>query len=286
MTERTRKSLFTVALLALATTFVIMSLTIIGFIGRAHAAGVVDLPDSPTSFFAQLYVFIKNGEHLPAVGAGLMLFTWFLRWAHEKLPAPVGPFFQTKLGGYVLGFGTALNVYLGTALIAHQPWTFGLFLQAIGTGFAASGKWEGLMDVLKKPPGVSSRLAKSTTAVLLTALLISPVLTGCDWTKHEVKHAGDVTLDCTKGELANLENLAPTLLPLLVGEKPDWKVISAQLEQAGVNVGTCVLASLIDRYTSNLKLATPEGTTEANQVFNDLKSKYHLTAVKTSVGTR
>lgn len=279
MTERTKRSLITIALLALGVTAVIMSLTIVGFIGRAHAGVPGELPDDPTGFFAQMYVFIKNGEHLPAVGAGLMLLVWLLRWGHEKLPAPVGPFFKTKLGGYVLGFGTALNIYLGTALIAHQPWTLGLLMQAIGTGFAASGKWEGLMDVLKKPPSVSSTVKAGTIGLLLIVLLA-----GCD-PSQEAKFAGKTTLDCTKGELANLEGLIPTILPS-VGDKPDWKVISSQLEQAGGDVGLCVLASLIDRWTSNMRLATPEGDREAADALAAMKAKFNVATIKTSEGNR
>ena len=283
MTERTKRSIISLSLLAMGIFLVTMLLTIVGIVGRAHAQVPGALPDDPTGLFVQIYLFIKNAEHLPAVGAGLMLLVWLLRWGHEKLPAPLGPFFKTKRGGYVLGFGTAMLVYLGTAWIAHAPMTFGLIMQALGTGFAASGKWEGLMDVLKKPPAVSST-AKAAVVSLLTLALISPMF-GCKPVKDEVKHAGLTTLDCTVGELADLAGLVPVILPQL-GDNPDWDVVSTQLEEAGARVGTCVLANLIDRYLGNLKLATPEGSQRADSALQRVKAKHKIGAVKTVVGVR
>lgn len=280
MTDRTKKSLITVALLTLGVFLTIMFLTMIGVISRAMAQApgtVTVVPDDPTGLVAQFFSFIKDGAHLPAVGAGLMLLVWGLRSLHQKLPAPVGPFFKTKLGGYVLGFGTALNVYLGSALIAGQPWTLGLLMQAIGTGFAASGSWEGFMDVLKKAPKVSS-------TVMLALIVVSASACG-PRTKREISAIKSDVLDCTVGELAGLEGLVPTILPAL-GETPDWKVVAAQLEPAGVNVGTCVLAALIDRYKANHKLAAAFGAGAAEDALTDMKVKGGYKTVKTSAGVR
>ena len=282
MTDRTKRSIITVALLALGVFATTMALTIVGIIGRANAQVVAAPPDDPTGLFFQLYRFIKDGSHLPAVGAGLMLFVWALRWVHTKLPSPVGPFFKTKLGGYLLGFGTALNVYLGTALIAGQPWTFGLVLQAVGTGFAASGSWEGLMDVLKNRKSVAQN---TTVALLLAVALLSPLMTGCRPVKDEINKVGGDVVDCTVGELVHLGGLVPTILPAL-GPSPDWNVVGSQLEQAGSRVGVCVLAMLVDRWKSSLKLATPEGAVAADKALADFKAKFNVAVVKTTSGAR
>lgn len=287
MTERFKRSLAGIALLTLGITAVVMAMTILGVISRANA-DVGGLPADPTGLFLQVYTFIKNGEHLPAVGAALVLFVWGLRWAHTRIPwFGIGDFFKTKLGGYVLGFGTAMLLYLGTALAADQPWTFGLLMQALGTGFAASGKWEGLMDVLKgkNDPGRPTAVARAGTIGVLLLMLLSPTLTGCVRGKQEVKKAGITVLDCTVAELRDLEGLVPSLLPL-IGDSPDWDVISAQLDEAGARVGTCVLASLIDRYLSSSRLATPTGSSEAFGALARMKAKYQINAVKTSMGVR
>jgi hypothetical protein len=278
MTDRTKRSLILVALITFGAFFTTMGLTIVGLIGRAHAQGEV-LIAPPEDLFLQLYHFIREGSHLPAVGAGIMLFVWLLRWGHSKFPAPVGPFFTTKLGGYLLGFGTAANVYLGTALIAGQSWTLGLLFQALGTGFAAAGSWDAVKDLLKKD--TKTRTAVGT--ILLVTILISA--TACRPIKDEIHKVGDDVVDCTVGELSSLGGLVPVLLPA-IGPSPDWGLLADQLEQAGSRVGVCVLAMLVDRWKSSLKLATPQGAFEADQALTVFKAKYKIAVVKTNFGAR
>jgi hypothetical protein len=279
MTERMKRSLITTALLSLGVFLTIMALTMIGIIGRAHAQGLGASPDDPEGLFVQMYGFIKNGEHLPAVGAGVMLFVWLLRWGHTKLPAPIGPFFKTKLGGYLLGFGTAANVYLGTALMANKGWTIGLLVQAVGVGFTAAGSWDAVKDLMKKDAGTKAVITTLTLALLVVSV------TACRPIKQEGGRIGGDVVDCTVGELVNLGGLIPTILPSL-GEAPEWNVVAAQLEQAGGRVGTCVLAMLVDRWRSNAKLATPEGSVAADAALKAFKAKFHVAVVKTQFGAR
>lgn len=282
MTDRTKRSLVTVTLLIAGIFITMLALTTIGMIGKANAQ-VLDtaVNEDPATMAMQIYKFVRDGSHLPAIGTALMLVVWALRGGVRKLPK-IGAWFNKPIGGYVLGFSTATLAFVGPALIAGQVVTFGLITQAIGTGFAASGSWEGFRDMITK---VKKSGPASLAAMVMLTLIVLSALPGCGAFKKEANEVRKDLLDCTVGDLASLDGLVPTILPTL-GEAPDWKVVSAQLEAAGSRVGTCVFASLVDRWKSNLKLATLEGTTSANQALAAMKAKYSITTVKTSLGVQ
>lgn len=274
MTAKTKRSLTAVLLLMTGIFLTIMVLTVVGWIGRAMASTSTAV-QSPSDTMVQIYHFMKNGENLPAVGAALMLIVWLLRWGHTKLPAPLGPWFQTKLGGYVLGFGTSALLHFSVTLMAGQGVTLGLFIQAFGTGFAAAGAWEGLRDLI----------TNFRTKPIVVTLFIAIVASSCGPIKRESARVANDAVDCTVGDLASLQALVPMILPQL-GTKPDWKMIGAQLEGAGARVATCVMHSLIERWISNIKFATPEGKTEADAAFAELKAKLGVRVVKTTSGDK
>lgn len=101
-------------------------------------------PSDPAGVAMLLLGFLRDGRYLPAVGALLILFVFVLR----SLLGDSIDWFKTKPGGYVLGFGTALATFLGTALFAGAPITLGLMGNAVAAGFAASGGWEAIRDLV------------------------------------------------------------------------------------------------------------------------------------------
>lgn len=123
------------------------------------------MTDDPTSLLAQFYDFARSGRGTAAVGVALMILVWGLR---NGLGAKWS-WFKTPIGGYVLGFGLPTIVYLGSGLMAEQPVTFSMFLNAAGAGWIAAGGWEHLRDLmtsLKKPP-TPTVVAAATVALLL-----------------------------------------------------------------------------------------------------------------------
>lgn len=122
-----------------------LCLVMLAFLHDAIASVATSPADDPAGTALQLLQLIKEGRALPAVGAGLCL---AVAAARAGLGAWVTPWFKTKLGGYVLGFGSASALYLGTSFLAGQGVTLSLLLYAIGVGWTAAGGLETFRDVL------------------------------------------------------------------------------------------------------------------------------------------
>lgn len=100
---------------------------------------------------SDLISFLTKGENLPAIGATLVLIVGFVR---NVLLAKV-PWFQTKLGGYALGWGFTTIVYVGTSLEQHVALTLRLLELALASGLLASGVLDHFRDIvalLTSPP--------------------------------------------------------------------------------------------------------------------------------------
>jgi len=66
---------------------------------------------------------------------------------------------------------------------------------------------------------------------------------------------GRDVVDCTVGDLAQLEALVP-----LIADSPD---LETQLEKAGMQVGGCIWAHLVDRYLGTTIVIGPDGPKKA-----------------------
>lgn len=134
---------------------------------------------------------LMTGKYLPAVGAFLILFVAGLR---SVLALRVA-WFATKVGGYALGFGSAVLLYLGAAWQSGAGITVGLFAAALGAGWAAAGGWEHLMDLVdwmrsKKPTVQPTAIVLVTTLACL--IMGGAVVQACG----PVKQAGQAIIDC------------------------------------------------------------------------------------------
>lgn len=87
--------------------------------------------------------YLLDGRYLPAIGLALIAIVAAARAAL----ASHWSWFGTKLGGYVLGFGSAALLYVGEALRTGAGLSIGLVAAALAAGWAASGGWEMLRDV-------------------------------------------------------------------------------------------------------------------------------------------
>ena len=63
-----------------------------------------------------------------------------------------------------------------------------------------------------------------------------------------------VVVDCLAQDQQRIGSLATELLPLITGGSPDWTTFYQKAKDAGINIGGCVAAELINRY-----LAPPPG---------------------------
>jgi hypothetical protein len=79
-------------------------------------------------------------------------------------------------------------------------------------------------------------------------------------------------IDCLQQDQGKLGSLAAELLPLITGSSPDWATFYAKAKAAGVSIGGCVAAELINKY-----LAPPPGNAapspEAGKVARDTMEK-------------
>jgi len=244
MTQKTKKMFIHAGLLALASAAFALLLWLIGYVGRAHAATGLN-PDDPVGALTALYTFIRTGAGTAAVGCGMVALVWALR----NLPFDAWKKWSTTpLGGYVLAYGTALLTYVGTALGSGNPFTASMLLNALGAALLAAGGWEHLRDILTAVKKTPPPMAGAAIVLLLFSCSGCPGVT-------DSKPAADV-IDCTKADEAKLEQLALQLGCTWVGGsisacdsfKADWGTVEAAAEAAGVEIGGCVLASIVQQY--------------------------------------
>ena len=216
-----------------------------------------------------LLTFLTSGKYLPAIGAALVLAVGLARAGLAKKWA----WFASQTGGYVLAWGSTTVLYVGTSLEQGQL-TWAVAWHALIAGFVASGiytHWQDLVTAAKKvpPPGP-----------LPTAILLSIVIGlsfgfagGCGATPP--KPIQDA-VDCTKAAG-----------PQLIGEEeqctlmvPDWAKVescaTAAASRAGWDVGTCIVADLVQQYLTSKGAATaaPENTKAAHDLLEKVRAEH------------
>ncbi len=222
--------------------------------------------------------FITTGKYLPAVGVALIA---IVSLARAGL-ATRWPWFAGQIGGYVLGYGAAAALYVGAALRDGAGLSLGLFGAALAAGWAAAGGFEHFRDVLtslrKVPP------APPRAVVVSMAMLISLVV-GCSSCKTIAdSKPGSAIIDCTVANMAQLDALKKDLAVLLQGT-PDWSAILQHAKGAGVTIGGCVLAELVQSYLGGRKAVTSDESWSARRALEEFRSEMAGGATfKTSAG--
>jgi hypothetical protein len=219
-------------------------LPVVGLPALAHAQAAAPATD-PTDLLLQLYTFIKTAQGSLAAGAALTLVVWLLRSGLSSKWA----FWQTKLGGYLLGFALPAMSYAGVALSDNQPITLSLVLSALSAGYVAAGGWEHLRDIVTaitkgqggalvqtaappappatpaaKPPG-AARLTLLTAAVLVVAPACSSA--------QKVEQGA---VDCAKTVVE--QNILANVTSIIEAGAAGWE---AALEQLVVQDGEAII---------------------------------------------
>lgn len=157
-----------------------------------------------------LMTFLTSGKTLPAVGAALVLIVGILR----KVVLGKVPWFQTQLGGYLLGWGAATVLYVATSLEQGVDITLGLFGAAAAAGLTASGVLDHFRDIaaVVKPAGASAAVkdfGKGGAGILLGVMFGSLLLTmpACKTTLgQELVTDGSGAIICAKAEAQAVKN--------------------------------------------------------------------------------
>lgn len=201
--------------------------------------------EDPMGTLAELVTFARTGKGRLAIGCALVLLVWLLRsYVLQRIQ-----FFTSKLGGYAAGFGTAAILYVGGGLAADMPLTFNLIADALVAGFAASGKYEALADLARTKITPNMRMGAVSFAAIIAGVYIT--VSACGGRPIPIAHT---VIDCINENHDAKDKLEAELMPLIVGVKPDWSAVGDKALDAGVKVGGCVLAELVQRY-----LAPPAG---------------------------
>lgn len=289
MTSRNKRILRNTGLVLIAATGFILMFTAVALAGNANAdpPGVIvgiD-PQDPGGMAVAIFNFMHAGAHLPAVGAMLMLLTYGLRLGATKLPAPVGPWFGGMMGGYVLGFGTATLAFVGPALVAGEGLSLGLLMQAGGTGFAASGSWEGLRDLWGK---LRNGGAQPTMGIVKKSTLIGLVLVAaaaCSGCPGPTPKPVQDIVDCSKTNSPEAIAMATECAGKATWADKEACVVAA-LPKLGWDVGGCILADLVQQYLTTKGAAGSAQTShEAHDALEDYRAKYgHGATFKTKDG--
>lgn len=217
----------------------------------------------PTTFLD----YLLTGQYLPAIGIALIAIVATAR----KLLGSVWPWFLTKAGGYVLGYGSAALLYLGAALEAGQVPTLSLAMGALGAGWVAAGGWEGFRDfflaVKKTPP---------PSAGAVSLVLVVAVGLGCSSGCKDGPGSGPgpiaTIIDCAKEDQAQLSALALELAPLAMGSSPDWKAIEARAIGAGGRIGGCVLAELVQAFLGGRRAIPNDASWTAHETLERFRA--------------
>lgn len=289
MTTRARS---VVQMFAITIGFAAVLVMIYGWLFDIAYAASAPLPDADDAagWASSLYQFVQAGSHVPAVGAFLVIVVWGLRkFASTITWRGIGKWFLGTVGGYVLGFSTAAILYFGLALASNGPATWSLVGSAVGSAYAASGGWEHLKDVFgylgKKP------LAGASSAVVFATLVIAVSCSGCPGVTDS-QPAGDV-VDCTKQDAAKLEALALELgckvasgvISECTALSGDWTSIETKAEAAGVAIGGCVLAMIVQQYLAKPRALPVEQTHAAHDALETFRTrKAHGSTFHTASG--
>jgi hypothetical protein len=97
-----------------------------------------------------------------------------------------------------------------------------------------------------------------------------------------------VIVDCLQQDQSKIGSLASELLPLITGANPDWSTFYAKAKDAGINIGGCVAADLINRYLApppGNAAPAPEAGQAARATMDKLRADFGGATFKTAQGT-
>jgi hypothetical protein len=294
MTASHRSVLRSAALITALSGLFVMAMSWLADIAYAASQPDSALPDSNDAqgWVQALYEFVTKGAHVPAVGAFLVIVVWLLRLGATRIPwLGIGAWFATTIGGYVLGFGTAALLDFGLALAAGGVFSWGLIGVAVGHGYASSGGWEHLRDVLGylgRKPVVGASAAASFAVVCIAASCSG--CPGSGITGDGVKKDAISCLEDNSGQMAALAaQLGCKFVGGVVSEcdglSGDWGQIESAAERAGAQIGGCVLAELVQSFLSRPRATQVDQTWQARDALERFRTKLaHGATFKTPVG--
>lgn len=122
----------------------------------------------------------------------------------------------------------------------------------------------------------------------LAVIALLAVTSSCTGCKPYVGPVAHIVVDCLAQDQGKLEALAMELLPLLLGGSPDWTTFKDKAIGAGVDVGGCVAADLIQKYLApppGNAAPSPENGQAARVAMDEIRAQFNGASFKTQAGT-
>lgn len=210
---------------------------------------------------------LLTGKYIPAVGLALIAFVAVARGGLTWL----SPWFATKPGGYLVGFTSAFALYVGAALRDGAGLTVGLFTAALGIGWAASGGFEMVRDLLE----YMRRKAPTRPTLVLLVLQVALGGFGCKVTRPYLPPVTHPIVDCAAASLAD------ALVVSWFTRRPSWSQIRNEAIDAGIEIGGCAFAAYLQRYLAPAPgnaAPPPEDAIAAKDAFEQYRNVHALNA--------
>lgn len=124
---------------------------------------------------------------------------------------------------------------------------------------------------------------------LLPIALLLVFSVGCKkCSENPVGPTVDVVVDCLQQDQGKIGSLASDLLPLITGQNPDWATFEQRAKDAGLNIGGCVAAELIQKYLApppGNAAPSPENGQAARATMDHIRASFNGARFKTDQGT-
>jgi len=198
---------------------------------------------------------LLTGKYLPAIGVALIAIVSFLR----SVLGQVSPWFKTKPGGYAVGFGSATLLYVAASLQAGAMPTLATITAALGAGWAASGGFEMVRDLIayfrsKGDGSPRAPLPKAIVVGLALAIGVASAASCKPWSDVVDSKPGAAVIECGLLSKGTLDSATKEIAAaVFVGQVPKWSAAYDKAKTFGRDVVGCVLAELVQSYLSGRK---------------------------------
>ena len=184
----------------------------------------------------------------------------------------------------------AASVLAGLDRMSVADWQ--TFVTGIFITYVSAKTVTGAVAIFKSAPTEPATTATEAAtepqivnAIIRIALVLGLSGASCKPYVGPVTH---VVIDCLAQDQSKLESLALELLPFLAGESPNWAAFKEKAIGAGVNIGGCVAADLLQKYLApppGNAAPSPENGLAARATMEEIRGSFNGSAFKTKAGT-